>query len=100
MPRCRDNRSRRLRRRRRNELVIALRREEADRNCWLCQCGNWIEDGLHCMECLAEPPWGCPCCFCDERYDDDFEEPDEFDAYFDDPDCFPENDKEDLDDED
>ena len=28
---------------------------------WLCDCGAFIEDGLHCPRCGAEPPWGCPC---------------------------------------
>lgn len=28
---------------------------------WLCECGNFIENGLHCPRCLCEPPWGCPC---------------------------------------
>jgi hypothetical protein len=28
---------------------------------WLCHCGHYQEDGLHCDCCGAEPPWGCPC---------------------------------------
>lgn len=33
---------------------------------WLCNCGNWIDDGLHCDLCLASPPWGCPCSGCQD----------------------------------
>jgi hypothetical protein len=33
---------------------------------WLCSCGNYIEDGLHCPRCRREPPWGCPCAFCQD----------------------------------
>ncbi|KPL06997.1 hypothetical protein AMJ85_09895 [candidate division BRC1 bacterium SM23_51] len=43
---------------------------------WLCGCGNWIDDGLHCPNCGCEPPWGCPCDAHDE--DDDEWEPDSF----------------------
>ena len=37
---------------------------------WLCNCGNYIEDGLHCPLCGHEPPWGCPCDGC-QGYEDD-----------------------------
>lgn len=38
-------------------------------NHWLCECGNYIEDGCHCRMCQREPPWGCPCSWCqDERH--------------------------------
>jgi hypothetical protein len=33
---------------------------------WLCVCGHYQEDGLHCECCGAEPPWGCDCGLCDE----------------------------------
>ena len=32
---------------------------------WLCWCGNFQEDGLHCDLCGNEPPWGCDCSYCD-----------------------------------
>lgn len=28
-----------------------------ERDAWLCFCSNFIEDGLHCSRCYAEPPW-------------------------------------------
>lgn len=40
--------------------------EYIESDCWLCACGNYIEDGLHCGLCGAEPPWGCPCSVCQE----------------------------------
>lgn len=33
---------------------------------WLCNCGHWEDEPLHCSCCGAEPPWGCDCSFCDE----------------------------------
>ena len=42
-----------------------------DSECWLCNCGNYIEDGFHCPICRAEPPWGCPCSDCSESIDED-----------------------------
>ncbi len=36
--------------------------EYAEDQTWLCDCGNFIEDGRHCPSCKREPPWGCPCC--------------------------------------
>jgi hypothetical protein len=55
-------------RRRRRELVQAWRRQrERDSDSWLCQCGNWQENGLHCSVCGLEPPWGC---WCDEHDED------------------------------
>lgn len=38
-----------------------------DLDCWTCACGSEIDDGLHCDECGAEPPWGCPCGWCQDR---------------------------------
>lgn len=35
---------------------------------WLCHCGHFEDSGLHCSRCGEEPPWGCDCSFCDERY--------------------------------
>jgi len=35
---------------------------------WLCVCGHYQEDGLHCDRCGHEPPWGCDCSWCNERY--------------------------------
>lgn len=43
---------------------------------WLCGCGNFQDDGFHCDECLAEPPWGCDCSFCDVDVGEDFEDDD------------------------
>lgn len=59
--------------------------EEADRildeeesDAWLCDCGHYQDDGLHCDVCGREPPWGCPCEACQSPDDDDeeFWEPD------------------------
>ena len=47
---------------------------------WLCECGNYIENGLHCPQCHCEPSWGCPCSFCqggEDQYEPDYE----FDPY-------------------
>lgn len=52
---------------------------------WLCRCGHYIEDGIHCPKCGSEPPWGCPCDLCDSP---DMTDDPEFwgygDGYFDD----------------
>ncbi len=42
-----------------------------DSESWLCSCGEYIEDGCHCPTCNAEPPWGCPCSFCQDGAEDD-----------------------------
>ena len=34
---------------------------------WLCDCGHYQEDGWHCSNCGAEPPWGCDCSDCEDR---------------------------------
>jgi hypothetical protein len=50
---------------------------------WLCNCGHYQEDGLHCSNCGAEPPWGCDCSFCDDvrsRMSDD-EWAEDYDGY-------------------
>lgn len=41
-----------------------------DSECFVCPCGNYIEDGYHCENCGAEPPWGCPCSFCQDGDDE------------------------------
>jgi hypothetical protein len=38
---------------------------------WLCNCGEFIEDGYHCPNCGCEPPWGCPCSGCQDGDDED-----------------------------
>lgn len=48
---------------------------------WLCMCGNYIEDGLHCDECGGEPPWGCDCSMHDAEDEDDFSYSDLEDFY-------------------
>jgi len=40
---------------------------------WLCYCGHWQDDGLHCTCCGNEPPQGCDCGFCNDPDDDDLE---------------------------
>ncbi len=43
---------------------------------WLCTCGHYQEDGLHCRVCQREPPWGCDCSFCHDKAleaEDDFD---------------------------
>lgn len=49
---------------------------------WLCGCGNVIDGGCHCTRCGAEPPWGCPCGFCQDGADQQEEE--DFDVIIDD----------------
>jgi hypothetical protein len=76
MAKCHENRKRRLRRRKRQEgqpaRQAARRQRLEDSQCWLCGCGGWVEDGCHCRDCFAEPPWGCPCDWCQgDRYEDD-----------------------------
>jgi hypothetical protein len=39
---------------------------ESARYSWLCRCGNWQDDGLHCDHCGKEPPWGCDCGMCND----------------------------------
>lgn len=34
------------------------------RKNWRCAAGHLHEDGLHCPSTRQEPPWGCPCSFC------------------------------------
>jgi len=50
--------------------------EESHIEGWLCTCGNYIEDGCHCSFCYQEPPWGCPCSWCqgDRYYEDEDED--------------------------
>ncbi|KAA3644534.1 MAG: hypothetical protein DWQ07_14030 [Chloroflexi bacterium] len=51
---------------------------------WLCVCGHYEESDFHCSRCGAEPPWGCDCSYCDERYrypEDFIEEYPEVDPY-------------------
>lgn len=48
---------------------------------WLCDCGHWQEDGLCCVRCTNEPPWGCECDFCENRYLDDLEWLDDWGDY-------------------
>jgi hypothetical protein len=36
---------------------------------WLCWCGHWQDDGLHCELCGNEPPWGCDCGWCSDVRD-------------------------------
>lgn len=55
---------------------------------WLCDCGNFQEDGWHCTNCGAQPPWGCDCSQCDQGEGEDldfgFDEEDFDDGGFDD----------------
>lgn len=57
-------------------LQKALQRiaDEENADCWLCDCGNYIEDGLHCQLCGLEPPWGCPCDGCQTKGDEDLDD--------------------------
>lgn len=79
---ARRNKSRRLNRLKKHRK-LREQQEYEDSLCWLCNCGNWIEDGLHCQCCNAQPPWGCPCSWCDGEdrdYDDlDYDDMDQFD---------------------
>src|SRR5688572_6112823 len=51
-------------------------------NHWMCGCGHYEESGLHCSVCGAEPPWGCDCSFCNDKYWRDEEEEFEVDENF------------------
>jgi len=43
---------------------------------WLCDCGHFQDDDLHCDNCGREPPWGCDCdCHVPEDDDEDWETP-------------------------
>ena len=81
MPKCRENRRARLRRRRREERrlpdvrVDASQFEDDDDAAWLCDCGHFEESGLHCSSCGREPPWGCDCGQHDE-YEEEYDESD------------------------
>ncbi len=37
---------------------------------WLCACGHFQGDDLHCDGCGQEPPWGCACCDSEVDYGD------------------------------
>jgi hypothetical protein len=56
--------------------ILPVEALESDEG-WLCSCGHWEETDLHCSYCGGEPPWGCPCAFCEDRdadeWDDDLE---------------------------
>lgn len=54
--------------------------DEADQG-WLCQCGHWQNDGLHCDLCGCEPPWGCDCSFCNDRRNERYAGDSEDDYY-------------------
>lgn len=45
--------------------TLQAAREFCEEDCWLCPCGDFIEDGMHC-DCGREPPWGCPCNSCQD----------------------------------
>jgi hypothetical protein len=83
MAKCHENRKARKRRRRRQQRQDERRALECEQNGWLCQCGNWIEDGLHCPMCGMEPPWGCGCSYCEDRDDEEHEDYlDEMDFFY------------------
>lgn len=46
--------------------------EERNGPTWLCVAGHLHEDGCHCPSTGEEPPWGCPCDWC--QGDRDIEE--------------------------
>lgn len=48
--------------------------------CWLCDCGHYITDGMHCPLCRREPPWGCPGECCQGGGEDDWQ--DDYDIPF------------------
>lgn len=33
---------------------------------WICNCGHWVVEDLHCTVCGNPPPWGCDCSFCND----------------------------------
>jgi len=40
-------------------------------DAWLCICGHYEETPMHCSACGREPPWGCDCSLCHEKYEDE-----------------------------
>jgi len=47
-------------------IMCGIKLKEKESDGWLCTCGRWIDDGLHCGTCMTEPPQGCPCSSCQE----------------------------------
>lgn len=45
---------------------------------WLCYCGHWQDDWLHCACCGNEPPQGCDCPECEDIYLRSFEDNDDW----------------------
>ena len=60
------------------EMALALDDDEDTDHHWLCACGHYETSGLHCSVCKAEPPWGCDCSFCHERWIEQTDEDDDF----------------------
>jgi hypothetical protein len=58
-------------------FLVADDDEDTDHH-WLCVCGHYETSGLHCSVCKAEPPWGCDCSFCHERWMEQTDEDDDF----------------------
>ena len=61
------------------EMTVCNRENEVPENydddeTWLCSCGNFIEDGIHCGFCNCQPPWGCPCNFCEDGDEEDYDD--------------------------
>ena len=55
------------------EYLAYLKEDEQFGNyAWLCWCGHYQEDGLHCEYCGGDPPWGCDCGFCNEALEDEW----------------------------
>ena len=54
-------------------LKPSLPDDDDESQWWLCNCGHFITDGLHCPKCGAEPSWGCPCSQCQNPDPDDGE---------------------------
>jgi len=60
------------------EMALAFDDDEDTDHHWLCVCGHYETSGLHCSVCKAEPPWGCDCSFCHERWMEQTDEDDDF----------------------
>lgn len=48
MPKCRNNRRARLRRRKREDRRLERKVQETWDNAWICACGHYEESLFHC----------------------------------------------------
>lgn len=46
------------------ETEALLDDETIEPTGWICDCGHWQDNDMHCSVCGAQPPWGCDCSQC------------------------------------